>query len=96
MRGKLWIDKKDVQWVKADAVAMSNVYFGVFIAKLSKGSHIILEQTKLADGTWVPQRIQAKADARTFLVFNHNFEQNITYSNYHKGAVEAPLSASKK
>jgi hypothetical protein len=84
MRGTLWIDKKDVQWVKADAVAVENVYFGYFIARLAKGSHIVLEQTRLPDGAWVPERISAKASARTFLFFNHNFEEDITYSDYRK------------
>ena len=85
MRGKLWIDKKDLQWVKADAVAMGTIHFGWFIASLAKGSHIVLEQTRLADGSWVPKDIEARADARTFLFFIHNFAQDITYSDFHKG-----------
>ncbi len=93
MEGKLWIDKNDVQWVKADAVAAANVYFGYFIARLAKGSHIILEQTKLPDGTWVPKLIRAKASARTFLFFNHNFEEDITYSDYRKSAGQATSAA---
>jgi len=84
MRGKLWIDQKDVQWVKADAVAMQDVTFGFFIARLSKGSRITIEQTKLADGSWVPKRIEAKASARTFVFFNHNFAEVVTYSAYRK------------
>lgn len=84
MEGKLWIDQHDVQWVKADAVATDNVYFGYFIARLAKGSHITLEQTRLADGAWVPKRIEARASARTFLFFNHNFQEDITYSDYHR------------
>jgi hypothetical protein len=84
MRGRLWIDKKDMQWVKADAVAMSDVSFGFFIARLSKGSHIGIEQTKLADGSWVPKTIHAKASARMFVFFNHNFEEDISYSEYRK------------
>jgi len=85
MGGRLWIDKKDVQWVKADAVAMDTVAFGFFIARLARGSHIVLEQIKLPDGSWVAKRIQAKASARTFLFFNHNFEEEITYSDYRRG-----------
>jgi len=94
MRGKLWIDKKDVQWVKADAVAMGTIYFGWFIASLAKGSHIVIEQTRLADGTWVPRRIEAKATARTFFT-SHRFEEDLTYSDYRKGAYQAPLRAAK-
>jgi len=84
MRGTLWIDQKDLQWVKADAVAMETVTFGLFLARLAKGSHIILEQMKLPDGAWVPKSITARAEARTFLVFNHNFEEEVAYSNYRK------------
>ncbi len=89
MRGKLWIDRKDLQWVKAEAVAMEDVSFGFFIARLSKGSRITIEQMKLPDGEWVPQRIQARASARTFLFFNHNFEEDVSYSDYRKSA--APM-----
>jgi hypothetical protein len=84
MSGTLWIDKKDVEWVKADAVAMDTVAFGFFIARLAKGSHIVLEQMKLPDGSWVAKHIEAKASARTFLFFNHNFDEDITYSNYRR------------
>ena len=82
MRGTLWIDKKDVQWVKADALATDTVAFGFFIARLAKGSHIVLEQMKLPDGSWVPKRIMARAHARMFVFWNHNFEEDITYSHY--------------
>ena len=84
MHGTLWIDKKDLQWVKADAVATDTVTFGLFLARLAKGSHIILEQTRLPDGAWVPHALSARAEARTFLLFDHNFDENITYSDYRK------------
>jgi hypothetical protein len=83
MRGTLWIDKQDVQWVKADAVATSPVTFGFFIARLAKGSHIVLQQMKLPDGAWVAKSIEARASARTFLLFHHRFQEDITYSGYH-------------
>ncbi len=41
MRGKLWIDQKDLQWVKAEAVATQDVSFGFFVARLSQGSRIV-------------------------------------------------------
>jgi hypothetical protein len=89
MRGTLWIDKKDVQWVKADAVAVDNVSFGVVIARLAKGSHIVLQQTRLPDENWVPSRLEAKASARTFVFFHHRFEENIAYGDYRKGDTAA-------
>lgn len=84
MRGKLWIDKKEVQWVKADAEATDTASLGWFVARLAKGSHIVLEQTRLADGVWVPSLLKAKASARIMLVKSEKFEENITYTNYRK------------
>lgn len=84
MSGKLWIDKKDIQWVKADAVAMDNVSFGFFIARMAKGAHIVLEQMRLPDGVWVPKQFAVKANARIMLVKSRNFDEQITYSNYRK------------
>ena len=95
MEGTLWVDKKDVQWVKADAIATSTVTFGVFIARLAKGSHIVLEQQKLADGDWVPVKMEARASARTFVFWLHNFREDVTYTNYHLGnATSASLRVS--
>lgn len=96
MQGTLWIDKKDLQWVKADAVAMNTVSIGFFIARLHKGSHIVLQQMRLPDGDWVPSRIQARASARLLLVFNHNFEEDITYSNYRKSGTVLAAGAGLK
>jgi hypothetical protein len=94
MHGKLWIDQKDLQWVKAEAVATADVSFGFFVARLSKGSHISIEQMRLPDGEWVPKRIQARAAARTFLFFNHNFEEEVSYSNYRKST--APMVTAQR
>jgi hypothetical protein len=93
MRGKLWIDRKDVQWVKADALAVKNVSFGLFLFRLDKGSHILMQQTRLADGNWVPQSLDAKAEARTLLLFEHHFDQSITYSSYRRAE---PLEAAAR
>ena len=87
MHGTLWIDQKDVQWVKADAVASEPVSFGFFIARLARGSHIVIQQRKLPDGDWVAASISAHASARLFLVVNRRFEEDITYSDYRKSSV---------
>ncbi len=35
--GKLWIDKEDLQWVKADAEAKDTVSIGWFVARVGRG-----------------------------------------------------------
>jgi hypothetical protein len=96
MRGKLWIDKKDVQWVKADAEAMDTVSFWFFLARLAKGSHIVLEQARLPDGNWVPKSLRAQASARVMLVKSYRFRENITYGDYRKVPRDTGLSAAKR
>ncbi|MFN7998535.1 MAG: hypothetical protein U0Q18_33240 [Bryobacteraceae bacterium] len=86
--GKLWIDKRDIQWVKAEGIVTDSVSFGWFIARLAKGSQVRLEQTRLPDGTWVPKKVEANASARALFVFNRNFQQTITYTGYQKGSIK--------
>jgi len=37
---------------------------GLFVARVQRGSHIILEETCVGDGVWVPKRLQVRATAR--------------------------------
>jgi len=84
LKGKLWIDKKEYNWVKAEAEATDTISFGWFLARVHKGSHFSFEQVRLNDEVWLLKRFYLNASARVMLFKNLGLEQEDTFSNYKK------------
>lgn len=82
VRGKLWVDQQDYGWMKVDATVTEPFSMGFFLARIQRGSHIVFEQARVADGIWLPKRIEVRANARIFFFVNHNTSEVITYSDY--------------
>ena len=82
VRGKIWIDRQDFGWMKVDVDVMEPISLGLFLARVQPGSHIAFEQTRLADGVWLPDRIDIKANAKILFVKNYAVHEVITYSEY--------------
>ena len=55
---------------------------GLILARVQPGSHIVFEQTRVADGLWMPQRVEVKAEARILFIKNYTQNEVITYSDY--------------
>jgi len=83
-RFRVWIDKDESQWKKLDIQCIETVSFGLFLARVHKGSRIIIEQTRLNDEVWLPQHVEVKVDVRLALLKNLNVEDDITYRDYQK------------
>jgi hypothetical protein len=83
-RFRAWIDKDESQWKKLDIQCIDTVSFGLFLARIHKGSRIIIEQTRVNDEVWLPQHIAVKIDVRLALLKNFNVEDDITYRDYKK------------
>jgi hypothetical protein len=45
VEGKLWVDKRDFGWIKVDGQVTQSSSMGLFVARVQRGSHIVLEQT---------------------------------------------------
>ena len=82
VEGKIWVDKQDYGWVKVDAKVIEPVAFGLILARVQPGTHVIFEQVRVADGSWMPRRVDVKADAKILFVKNYQLEEIITYSDY--------------
>jgi hypothetical protein len=99
-RFRAWIDKDDLQWSKVDALCIDTVSFGLFLARIHKGTRVVLEQTRVNDEVWLPRHLDVKVDARVALLKNFNLDMDTTYRDYKKfrtdtkivgvGDVEAP------
>ncbi|MGB6675536.1 MAG: hypothetical protein WBE44_02480 [Terriglobales bacterium] len=83
-RFRAWIDKDEPQWKKLDIQCIDTVSFGLFLARVHKGSRIIIEQTRINDEVWLPQHIAVKIDVRLALLKNFDVEDDITYRDYKK------------
>lgn len=91
LKGRIWIDKHDYDWVKADAEAIDTISFGLFLARVHKGSHFSFEQTRLNDEVWLLRRFYLNASARVLVFKNMGVEQEDTFSNYKKFKSETKI-----
>ncbi|HXM92913.1 MAG TPA: hypothetical protein VOA64_01460 [Candidatus Dormibacteraeota bacterium] len=94
VEGKLWVDKQDFGWIKVDGQVTQSFSMGLFVARVQRGSHIILEQTCVGDAVWVPKRLEVRASARILFLKSLGIERILTYSDYRPGA-DGPYSVSK-
>jgi hypothetical protein len=83
-RFRVWLDKADLQMVKLDAECIDNLSWGLFLARLHKGAHVLVEQTRVNDEVWLPKHEQVKADARVALLKTFRFNEDVTYRDYKK------------
>jgi len=94
VEGKLWVDKQDFGWIKVDGEVTQSFTMGLFVARVERGSHVILEQTCVGDAVWVPKRIEIRATARILFLKSLAIDRILTYSDY-RLAADGPYSVSK-
>jgi hypothetical protein len=93
VEGKLWVDKEDFGWIKVDGQVTQSFSMGLFVARVQRGSHIILEQVCLGDAVWVPKRLELRASARILFLKSLDLDRILTYSDYRPA--ESPYSVSR-
>ena len=90
-RGRVWIDKDDLQLAKMDVVCLDNFSWGLFLARFHKGSRFMLEQTRVNDEVWLPLHLTAKIDVRIGLIKNFDVDVEQTYRDYKKFRATAKI-----
>jgi hypothetical protein len=83
-RFRAWIDQAESQWVKLDAECIDTVSVGWFLARIHKGSRLLIDQTRINDEVWLPRHVALKVDVRVALLKNFNVEADVTYRDYKK------------
>ena len=89
--GKIWIDKADMQMSKMDVEALDNVSWGLFLARFHKGSHFMIEQTRINDEVWLPREVDFKVDVRLALLKSFNVDAQQTFRDYKKFRADAKI-----
>lgn len=83
-RFRLWLDRSEDQWVKLDATCIDTVSFGLVLARIHKGSRILIETARVNDEVWLPQHIALHVDAKLALLKNIALDEDVTYKDYKK------------
>ncbi len=91
-KGRVWIDKSDMQWVKLDITAIDTISFGLVLARIHKGSHILIEMTRVNDEVWLPAHLQLHFDARVALFKSYDEDVDQTYRDYKKFRTDSKIT----
>jgi hypothetical protein len=91
IKGKIWIEKKDYNWVRAEAESIDTITWGVFLVRIHKGSRFSFQQVHLNDEVWLFQRFYVNGGARLGLLKNEAIEQEDTFSDYKKYATSSRI-----
>jgi hypothetical protein len=91
IHGKLWIEKKEYNWVKVEAETTDTISFGLFLFRIHKGTRVELQNVHLNDEVWLPSRVYLNGGARLALLKNLSVEQEDTFSNYKKFATSSRI-----
>src|SRR5258708_1807656 len=91
IKGKLWIEKKEYNWVKAEAESTDTITWGLFLVRIHKGSRFSFQQIRLNDEVWLLERLYINGGARLALLKNETVEQHSTFSNYNHFATTSRI-----
>ena len=83
LAGVVWIDPVDRQVMRLEArLAEGFKIGGGLLASVRPGSNFAFEQTRLADGVWLPRFSQISASAKVFLLAGFKLDATREYSDY--------------
>jgi len=84
VKGRLWVDKENAQWAKIDATMVDTISFGLFLARIHKGTHVLVEQTRINEEVWLPKHVAVHVDAKLALLKSIAADIDVTYRDYKK------------
>jgi hypothetical protein len=91
IRGKLWVDKSNYQWVRVEAETTGTISFGLFLARLNPGAKMIFEQARVNNEVWLPKHMFLKGTGRLGLLLRVASEEDITWNDYRKFQVNSKV-----
>lgn len=91
LHGRVWIDKGDLQLAKLDIEALDTVSFGWILARVHKGTRMMVEQTRVNDEVWLPRHVTFMFDARVALLKGYKIDGDQEYRDYKKFRTSAKI-----
>jgi hypothetical protein len=82
-KGELSIDEASREITHVKAIAMRNVSFGGFIAKVYEGTEAVANRREIEPGVWMPTRLTLKGSARV-LFRTARIDHLVEWSDYRR------------
>lgn len=83
-RAVIWIDEAAAQLVRAEAEVATDIAIGGgILGKIYRGGRVIIEQTRMAEGPWLPVRYEYNLAGRKF-VFGFELHEVTLASTYRR------------
>ncbi len=90
LAGTVWIDPSERQVVRLEARLVEGFKMGGgLVASIKPGAAFAFEQTRLADGVWLPRFSQVNASARVFLFAGMTINETNEFSDYKRFSTKA-------
>jgi hypothetical protein len=87
--GVIWIDEKDKQVARLEAVLYENINIGGgVLAKLNKGATFTLDRERIGNEIWLPSQTDINLSVRVFMVKGIDVNQIVKSYDYHKFETE--------
>ncbi len=93
MRGKVWIDQGEYQWVKVEAEATGKLSYGFGMLKIYPGATVAFEQTRVNDEVWLPAHADIRLNGRAALLLPIRDEIDMQFHDYRKFEAESKIVA---
>jgi len=84
LKGRIWIDREDLEWVRMEADLIDTVSFGWLLARVQPGGHLSLTQTRVNNEVWLPRHVKVTGAARIALVKMMRIEVETEFSDFRK------------
>ena len=91
LHGKLWIDKQELAWVKAEIEVTDTISFGLFLVRVNKGTHMNFVATRVNDEVWLPKSSSMQGSARLAVFKKYNGLVETTWRDYKKFQTETKI-----
>lgn len=87
-KGKLWITKDDLRWVRVEAEILETYSLGWFVLRVSPGTRFSFEAKRAGD-IWVPAKTYMRGQARVAALKKFDLEIETLYEDYRRFQAES-------
>ncbi|MCL6505544.1 MAG: hypothetical protein K6T59_00820 [Bryobacteraceae bacterium] len=95
LKGRLWINQQDYNWVRLEAELIDTVTFGWILVRIHEGARVRMEQTRIGNGVWLPRSMWLHVSARIGLVRLVRMEEETRFWGYRPAGAVDSASAPK-